>query len=465
MRFTSITISVLTAAAVVDAAEKYQIPKFEPRPDSPGGLVFGGMDADAGEFPYFVNLPGCGGTLIAPDTVLTAAHCGNYQNAAVWVGAWRDQSPDAGAVLRTCNRWISHPNYSTASGLINDFAICILDEPVMINQDEVVLTVNAESEDDFPIIGEELIGMGFGKLNFFPIFPEIIQKTTLEGRVCSSGIPEQVCAGGPGGQNGVTDVCAGDSGGPMIKVVPQVDGPDLHVHVGLVSSGAICPLALTGTYARTSAGAGWINESQCLLGSEYGVDCPPPPEPVVCEDDQSTLVVNVTTDFYSTENRYEFEKQIGRVQFELIAENELVLPLFPSTETFCLNRVETYRWTLFDTFGDGLCFLGNCGSYSLEVDGILIAEGDSFENEVRVVVTGGDSQCDDSANQFKVIKSNGGNLNVECPAAENYLTDNPERAGSVCNAAVVTGGELRDYCIGTCGYYGEGGNLRCETPL
>lgn len=39
-------------------------------------LIIGGEAAEAGDYPYFVHFrpPGCGGTLIAPDVVLTAGH-------------------------------------------------------------------------------------------------------------------------------------------------------------------------------------------------------------------------------------------------------------------------------------------------------------------------------------------------------------------------------------------------------
>lgn len=458
MRFASFAVSTIAALAVVEGKEKVkQFPEKKTPSDGVNPLIYGGTEAMPGEYPYFVNLPGCGGALIARDTVLTAAHCGSYQGSTMYVGAYRDQSLDEGAVIRTCAGYMAHPDYTGNSGSINDWAICILNEPVDIPQDEVLLTLNTESEDDFPIVGEELEAMGFGSLGnniFFPRFPDILMKTTLEGRTCSSGIPEQVCAGGADGQNGVTDVCRGDSGGPLVKVIPQDDGPDLHVHVGLVSSGALCPAALTGTYARTSAGASWINEAQCMLGSPSGTNCPTPPPPVVCDDSQSTLVINVETDRYASENRWELERMSGFQEFELIAENPLSSGFTQYSDTYCLEPMETYRWTLFDTFGDGLCFRGVCGLYTIELDGEEIARGDDFENEAIVVTTGGD--CTDGMEQFRIDNPQGGFNNVVCDQAAGFLAGQPNRANVVCNVEAVDGGILQDYCPSTCGANGEG---------
>jgi len=452
MRFTSFAVFTLAALVVVEGQKKV------PGPTGPDSLIYGGTEAAPGEYPYFVNLPGCGGSLINPDTVLTAAHCGDYEGSTMWVGAFRDGSPQAGAEQRTCVAWERHPDYDSCCGLINDWAICILDQPVLVNQTEALLVVNNETEANFPIVGEELEAMGFGSLGnnaFFPSFPTIIQKTVLEGRTCGSGIPEQVCAGGEGGANGVTDVCRGDSGGPLVKVVPQDDGPDLHYHVGLVSSGALCPQALTGTYARTSAGADWILSAQCDLGSQFVTGCPPPPPPteaptaIVCQPQQSTLIITVNTDQYSSESSWTLESYDGFRDYAEIDSNDLRNQFTEYVDTVCLDPGETYKWTIFDTFGDGLCYLGVCGSYELTVDGAVIAEGDDFGSSESVVVSGGG--CVDNGNQIRIVRPDNGSFkNLNCVQVNNYLGDNPTQTNQVCGASVVDGGTIADYCDDSC---------------
>src|SRR5262245_25094757 len=42
---------------------------------APASAIVGGVRAKPSSYPWFVELPFCGGTLIAPDRVATAAHC------------------------------------------------------------------------------------------------------------------------------------------------------------------------------------------------------------------------------------------------------------------------------------------------------------------------------------------------------------------------------------------------------
>merc|ERR1712194_815488 len=150
----------------------------------------------------------------------------------------------------------------------------------------------------------------------------------------------------------------------------------------------------------------------CELGSAYVTACPPPPPPteaptpIVCTDEQSTLVINVNTDFYPQENNWVLERYSGFRQFEQIAENPLTVANLDYVDTVCVESGETYKWTLFDVFGDGLCYQGICGSYSVSLDDVEVASGDAFGNEVSVVVAGGD--CVDNGTRIRIIKPTAG---------------------------------------------------------
>lgn len=353
--------------------------------------IFGGNTAEEGDFPYFVQLNGCGASLIAPDIVLTAAHCGDRTGQEIYISAYKTLSTEYGAQVRVCDTYIMHPYYIEGPGLYgltNDVALCKLNQVVTIDESEIRLELNRDNIDEFPIVGEELVAMGFGLLNGNEETPTFLQRTTLEGRQCdqSQSSIEHVCAGGANGQDGVTDVCRGDSGGPLVNVVPQSGGPDIHYHVGLVSTGAWCPEALTGVYARTSEMVSWIDEGMCLLNSVSAVNCEDDNEVVECDANQSELVVTVLTDKYSYENQWYLEK-LNSDQVWVEVERELLqLPRHLNQGTVCLEPDSKYRWTLTDSYGDGLCGV-ECGSFSVTLNGVEIVADGPFEFEVSKELT------------------------------------------------------------------------------
>jgi secreted trypsin-like serine protease len=227
------------------------------------------------------NYVACGGALIAPDLVLTAAHCGSKQGRTIKIGAYKLTNLAGNAEYRTCERYEEHPDYvhwTEHNGddfLDYDFALCKLNEPIDIDESKVRLVLN--EDDNFPVQGKDAVLriMGFGHTSYGGAgtkFLHHVNATYVPNDECREALrwdhinDLKLCAGG-----GSKNSCQGDSGGPVVLVQDGADGgPDLHIHVGLNSYGAACGTGgYPGVKARTSKGIDWIKETACTLGSVF----------------------------------------------------------------------------------------------------------------------------------------------------------------------------------------------------
>lgn len=233
--------------------------------------IVGGSQSEVGEFPYYVDLAICGGSLIAPDVVLTAAHCGSFIGERVIVGAFKYGSTNNGAVKVKVVDEVKHPWYNDWN-LKNDFLLLKLARPVTIpNPNNVVLSVNEEPST--PVSGEDLTVLGLGvtssggwspsKLRDVVVKAVSTYKCNRPKRYGGAVAWNMFCAGDP---DGGKDSCQGDSGGPIVKKVGNQ-----HIQVGVVSWGIGCGRkSKPGVYARVSSASNWIKEVVCDQWNSQG---------------------------------------------------------------------------------------------------------------------------------------------------------------------------------------------------
>jgi hypothetical protein len=76
---------------------------------APAGAVVQGTPVEPSTVPWFADFGGCGGTLVAPDRVLTAAHCVHGQRAEAY------QAITVGGVTRAAKHLALHPTGARAT--------------------------------------------------------------------------------------------------------------------------------------------------------------------------------------------------------------------------------------------------------------------------------------------------------------------------------------------------------------
>ncbi|XP_021010165.1 kallikrein 1-related peptidase b21, partial [Mus caroli] len=208
--------------------------------------IVGGFKCEKNSQPWHVavfryNKYICGGVLLDPNWVLTAAHCyGNQYN--VWLGKNKLFQRESSAQHRYVNKSFPHPDYNMSllndhiphpkDDYSNDLMLLHLSKPADIT--DAVKPIALPTEE--PKLGSTCLASGWGSIT--PTkwqIPEDLQCVfikPLPNENCAKAYIHKVtdamlCAGEMGGGK---DTCAGDSGGPLI-----CDG-DLH---GITSWGSI----------------------------------------------------------------------------------------------------------------------------------------------------------------------------------------------------------------------------------
>ena len=240
--------------------------------------IVGGTEAYPDEYPFVVALvrapfdPSadqfCGGALIDPSWVLTAAHCTrNLSPSDVKVYA-NDHDLAGSGDLIAVETVINHEDFRSST-LEADVALLQLATPAKVSRSRGDVLIYA-SENDSRLFdpGTTAWVVGWGHTESFPAFPQRLREVDVPIRSdadCDAAYssffiePDMMCAGYDAGGK---DSCAGDSGGPlMVDTRRGKGGGPAWLHVGVVSWGFGCAdPGDFGVYARTATFADWIHE-------------------------------------------------------------------------------------------------------------------------------------------------------------------------------------------------------------
>lgn len=101
----------------------------------------------------------------------------------------------------------------------------------------------------------------------------------------------------------------------------------------------------------------------------------------------ATIDITITTDNYGTETTWEL---VNTITSAVVGSGGPYTDASVTyNESFSVNSADCYTFTIFDSYGDGICCAYGTGSYSVEYNGTEVGSGGSFNSEESVLGIGG----------------------------------------------------------------------------
>ena len=266
------SVLLLTHLLFIFFAEARLWNKTKKRSSDDGGAptqrIWGGDEAREGRFSYAVSFQSgystsghfCGGSLIARDMVLSAAHCADGSSSPRYDAVINRHDHDEywiGDRVDAVKEYI-HPDYRENT---NEFDVMVVQLARLTDEDVSPVEINSSSSTPSSSSSVYVVGWGVTETGYTSdelkeVEVKVVSQTSCKSSYGDSIKDSMLCAA-----DRDEDSCQGDSGGPLFL---KGNSEESDLQVGIVSWGYGCAeSSFPGVYSRVSSSYYWIRDQVC----------------------------------------------------------------------------------------------------------------------------------------------------------------------------------------------------------